>query len=338
MKICISSTQPKDIYDISLYRYDGKALCEELVNGDLDPLSIGSLENGNSECPDKGHEQVAITENSLEKGGTYYVSVLHVGGSGCGHIATFSSKGKQVEVQAKAKECFKIPEPKKGDSTPPEAKKVRVRTRLLDSSDHKPISGELMITDRESGKKRIIRLKEDSATSLSLSPDVTYRFKGKALGYHDKSVEKGFDSDTSFSLLLKSLEKGEKIVLSRIYFHPNTYAFRDQSQSALNALYRYMKKRDKARIEIQGHTASDRNIEEVNPLYRSKGPAWNFTGSAQELSLLRAKAVKKELVSRGIEAERMKTKGFGGSRKLVKDPQSQKEEQKNMRVEVRILK
>jgi outer membrane protein OmpA-like peptidoglycan-associated protein len=134
------------------------------------------------------------------------------------------------------------------------------------------------------------------------------------------------------------LGKGEKIVLRRIYFHPNTYAFREESRPSIQALYRYMEERPEARIEIQGHTASDRSIEETNPLYRDKGAAWNFTGTAEELSLLRAKAVKKELLSKGIEEDRLKAKGFGASEKLIENPETPSEEQKNMRVEVRILK
>ncbi len=337
LEVVVSSTDPKDIYDISLYRYDGKAICKELVHGDRSPLGIGSLEEESIDQMDGTHHPVAFQDKALEKGGSYFLSVLHVGGKGCGHIARIRADGKELEIRAKAKDCFQIQESRSKKAPKKKPSKLRLRTGLLDSAKHRSIAGELMLMDRKTGNKRFIDMKSDSTRTLKLHKGRTYRFKGEALGYHSKSVERSFDSDSSFFLRLRSLDKGEKIVLRRIYFHPNTYAFRDQSRSSLEALYRYMQQRPKAVIEIQGHTASDQTIENINPLYKDKGPAWKFTGTAKELSLLRAKAVKEELVEMGIDPERLRTKGFGASRKMVKDARSRREEKKNMRVEVRIL-
>ena len=338
INLAVSGTNPKDIYDVSLYRYDGEKVCKELVHGDRSPLSIGSLQKLNTEAKIKGHHPVAFQDQALKKGATYYLSVMHVGGKGCGHIALFRADGKKIEARAKARDCFKVPKSPDQENDEEKPEELSLTTGLLDSAENRSIAGEIMVMDRETGKKRFIELDEDSAQKVKLHQGRTYRFKGEALGYHSKLVEKELASDTSFFLRLSSLDKGEKIILRRIYFHPNTYAFRDQSRSSLRSLYKYMKERSKARIEIQGHTASDQRIDEINPLYKDKAAAWKFTGTAEELSRLRARAVKEKLVEMGIGKVRMQTKGLGASRKLVKDPRSQRQEQKNMRVEIRILK
>ncbi len=335
LNIRISSTNPKDLYEVTLYRYNGEEVCQELVHGNLTPF-----ERPNAPWKEeriKGHNPTGFQKLHLQKGNSYYLSVLHVRGKGCGHIATFTSKGKERTYHARAEDCFQVPELPQKDEAQKEKKQVTVRTGLEDSSDGARIAGELMIMNRKSGKKRFITFKGDSARTLQLRKGVPYRFSGEALGYDEKSTERSFETDSSFFLALSRKEKGERIVLKRIYFHPNTYAFREGSQRSIEALHRFLEQRPEVRIEIQGHTASDRTIEEKNPLYRDKGKAWNFTGTAEELSLLRAKAVKKELVSKGIEEERLEAKGFGASRKRVKNPQDQEEEQKNMRVEIRIL-
>lgn len=334
LEIAISSTDPEDIYDVSLYHYDGDSICKEVVHGDLSPTSIGSLGDNPDKKEVRGHHPVALKKDLEE--GVHYLSVLHVGGKGCGHIARFTGGERKLEVHAKARSCFRLPEEPEPEEE--EERKVELRVGLRDEADSSMISGELMVMEQESGKKRFLELEgKDGAEMVEVEAEKAYRFQGEALGYHDSSMVRSFEKDSSFFLPMKRLEKGEQMVLRRIYFHPNTYAFRDESQSSLDALFRFMKENPDRRIEIRGHTASDQSIKKANPLYRDKGKAWNFTGSAQELSELRAEAVKKELARKGIEGERMEVRGFGGERKLIENPKNKQEDQQNMRVELRIL-
>lgn len=334
LEVTISSTAPEDIYDVSLYHYDGDSICQEVVHGDLTPSAIASLGDNPDEKEVRGHHPVALKKDLEE--GIHYLSVLHVGGKGCGHIARFTGGDQRLEVHAKARSCFRLPEEPKPEEE--EERKVELRVGLRDEADSSVISGELMVMEQESGKKRFLELeRKDGAEKIDVEADKAYRFQGEALGYHDSSMVRSFEKDSSFFLPLKRLEKGERMVLRRIYFHPNTYAFRDESQSSLDALFRFMEENPDRRIEIRGHTASDQSIKKANPLYRDKGKAWNFTGTAQELSELRAEAVKKELNRKGIEGDRMEIRGFGGERKLIENPKNKQEEQQNMRVELRIL-
>lgn len=330
----IMGTRPEDVYDVSLYYHRGKDPCKELAHGDLNAIAPAA---STSEGNERGYNRVSFSDSGRAGKGAYYLSVLHLGGKGCGHIASFRSGGQKVEVRAKARKCFQVPQTSEPEAKKEEKERIELVTGLQDSLRDELIGGELMIMDLESGKKRFLELEGDSSRTVTIKRGRGYRLKGEALGYRSKSKKLRVRKDTASFLSLNGLEEGEKIVLERIYFHPNTYAFRDVSRSSLNALKRLLEQRPDLRIEIQGHTASDRTIEEVNPLYRDKGEAWNFTGTAEELSLLRAKAVKQEMIARDIDPDRMRTKGFGAKQKLVEEPRTQKEERKNMRVEVRIL-
>ena len=125
-------------------------------------------------------------------------------------------------------------------------------------------------------------------------------------------------------------------VMKSIYFHPNTYALKRESIGELQKLLNYLNNNPTASIEIQGHTNGDHRVAK-NKAYESLGPEWNFSGSAKELSLKRAEAIKKFLETNGIPESRLVPKGYGGKKPIIRDPQTNEEGQMNIRVEVVIL-
>jgi outer membrane protein OmpA-like peptidoglycan-associated protein len=90
------------------------------------------------------------------------------------------------------------------------------------------------------------------------------------------------------------------------------------------------------KIELQGHTNGNNKIGK-NKAYKTMGEEWNFRGSSKKLSMYRAEAIKKYLVTKGIDAKRISTNGFGGDRPIVENPKTLDAIEKNIRVEVRIL-
>ena len=90
-------------------------------------------------------------------------------------------------------------------------------------------------------------------------------------------------------------------------------------------------------IEIQGHTNGDHKIFK-NKAYVNLGEEWNFHGSSKHLSLKRSEAIKFFLVTNGVNSERLLAVGQGGQMPIIKDPETMEEGQKNIRVEVVILK
>lgn len=57
----------------------------------------------------------------------------------------------------------------------------------------------------------------------------------------------------------------------------------------------------------------------------------------KKLSIHRAEAIKKYLVEKGITAQRIVTKGYGGDHMIIPNARSMEAIQKNVRVEVLLL-
>ncbi|WP_396192114.1 OmpA family protein [Flavobacterium sp.] len=113
--------------------------------------------------------------------------------------------------------------------------------------------------------------------------------------------------------------KGTLIRLNNINFHINTFAVMANSKPSISELVRVLDKYPKIKIEIQGHICCvDKDVK--------------------NLSLDRAKQIKRILVYEGINERRIKVRGFGVSK--PKFPISEKTEfeaAQNRRVEIMIL-
>ncbi|HYC84433.1 MAG TPA: OmpA family protein, partial [Chryseosolibacter sp.] len=95
---------------------------------------------------------------------------------------------------------------------------------------------------------------------------------------------------------LKPIEKGAKVVLNNIFFETGKATLSPQSRLELSKAIDLMKTNPSMVIEVGGHT--DNVGEDV---------------SNMKLSHERAKAVRDYLVSGGIAAARLQSKGYGES-------------------------
>lgn len=113
--------------------------------------------------------------------------------------------------------------------------------------------------------------------------------------------------------------KGTLIRLNDINFHINTFAIMPKSKTTIMDLVRILDKYPKIKIEIQGHICCvDKDVK--------------------NLSLDRAKQVKRILVYEGINERRIKVKGFGVSKPKFEIPEKNEfEAAQNRRVEIMIL-
>jgi len=107
--------------------------------------------------------------------------------------------------------------------------------------------------------------------------------------------------------------------LNNIHFASNQSVFLKSSYKELTDLVEYLKLKPNLKIEIQGHTDSDGSVE-----------------SNIKLSKKRAHAIKRYLISKGIEAERLNTIGYGEKRPVA-DNSTKAGKQKNRRTEIRVL-
>lgn len=130
---------------------------------------------------------------------------------------------------------------------------------------------------------------------------------------------------------------GDILVLNKVFFYNNTYAFKPEANVELNQLVFFLKGNPEVNIEIQGHTANDSRQITPDPNFKGQGKAWNFKGSAFELSQKRAEAVQEFLIENGIDKKRLTAKGYGDSQKRIENAETFEEFEENMRVEILII-
>jgi len=108
--------------------------------------------------------------------------------------------------------------------------------------------------------------------------------------------------------------------LKDVFFDTGKASLRPESYKTLNEFVELMKAKPALIVEISGHT------DNVG------SPESNLT-----LSLQRANAVKNYLISKGISANRIETKGYGDTQAIDTNT-TEEGRQKNRRTEVRIIK
>ena len=98
--------------------------------------------------------------------------------------------------------------------------------------------------------------------------------------------------------------------------------------SDLKKLLKILKETPSIEIEIQGHVCC--TVKEPD--------GFDFDTGIENLSEARAETIKEYLVQNGIKAERLTTIGFGGTKKRFPEEKNIDEQNKNKRVEIKILK
>ena len=115
--------------------------------------------------------------------------------------------------------------------------------------------------------------------------------------------------------MLDELYTSGHFVTHGIHFDVNSATLKPESMGVINDVVNYMKLHADLKLEIDGHTDSDGG-DELN----------------QELSEQRAASVKEAIVSGGIDATRLSTKGYGASKPIAANDTPENKAQ-NRRVE-----
>jgi outer membrane protein OmpA-like peptidoglycan-associated protein len=149
--------------------------------------------------------------------------------------------------------------------------------------------------------------------TLTLSPGGTIiKIEKKELQVIDKP-------QNEYDLYPFTLNQDSIILLKNIYFEKAKPTVLSASYEELRKLASILKRKDKLRIRVEGHTD---NVGNKNSLI--------------ELSSLRAEEIKKFLISEGVFENRITTKGYGDTRPISEN-RNEKEKQRNRRVEIRLL-
>ncbi len=151
----------------------------------------------------------------------------------------------------------------------------------------------------------------------------------------------GANQEVIVPFALERVKRGDYIEMDNVVFFGNSSIFTPESERELLELVAMMEENPDYKIRLHGHTNGEPQGEII-----ARGESANFfaveqtskrtAGSAKELSTWRAEAVKEFLISKGIEASRITTKGEGNKQPIF-DPKGT-HAGGNDRVEVEITK
>ena len=212
---------------------------------------------------------------------------------------------------------------------------VRVQATAKDKKTSKPVHAEITLIETGTERQLTNATGTDKWQGL-IEKNKKYKLVGKALGYQDTELEID-SSNKDIVLLMEALNVGDNFVMNSIYFHPNTYALKRESEADLQKLLEFLVENPGTNIEIQGHTNGDKRIARKKGS-RSLGAEWSFSGSSKKLSAHRAEVIRNILIQNGIAAGRLTVKGYGGSKPIIEHPKTMSQGQKNIRVEIEIIK
>lgn len=125
---------------------------------------------------------------------------------------------------------------------------------------------------------------------------------------------------------------GQKNVLANVTFKDSDDEFKPGTKyiEAIDSLYKFLSDNPGIKIEVQGHV----NTNPVLGITKVDGKPYR---TEQELSQLRAEVVCKLLYKKGIDPERLVSRGYGGTMKKILCPKTKEECYKNIRVEVLVI-
>ncbi|MFN8356740.1 MAG: OmpA family protein [Spirosomataceae bacterium] len=195
--------------------------------------------------------------------------------------------------------------------------------QLLDKETRKVLKDpKVKILDVEA--KTIIDAKvENDIANVTLEIGRSYKFSASALGYGFFVRPFKPDSSEAFKdrvkrIPLSLLKKDEVVALNDITFETGKADLKPDSFEELDRLVTLMKDNEKIQVELSAHT-DDVGNDDTN----------------LKLSEKRAKSVMDYLVSKGIKADRMTSKGYGETQPLVPND-SDENRAKNRRVQFKI--
>jgi outer membrane protein OmpA-like peptidoglycan-associated protein len=134
------------------------------------------------------------------------------------------------------------------------------------------------------------------------------------------TADPGFD--------ITNVPLGKTFILKNIYFPMGRHFPRETSNEELEKLLQAMKENPTMSIQIEGHVCCVTAVPD----------AYDLDSHQLDLSINRARFIYEFLKARGVDASRLKYIGFGKSRPIVINEQTEEEASVNRRVEIRILK
>lgn len=349
----------RDSFEVTLYHYaKGEDFCSDVYDNKLSPEKYSFYKNLKKENAN------TLKEKTFQavKGQFYYLCILNTTLTNCGYGLHLNIGKDTLEMVSLYSTCLHdiselVINKRDQQKTKPiniisnvsnkapianlvAPANITIKCAVTDGKKNIHLESKLRIIDERTGKEIKIESENQGEFNFNVEKNKNYKVECSSLGYknfdYSVNISKAISSTNLFIVQMKPLKMGNNFVMKNIYFHPNTYALRKESQPELVTLAEYMNSNNTIKIEIQGYTNGDKRIRK-NKAYKKLGGEWNFDGGAKKLSRRRAAAIKEYLLLEDINPERIMTKGFGGDKMIVKRPRTMEDIQKNIRVEVRIV-
>jgi outer membrane protein OmpA-like peptidoglycan-associated protein len=196
---------------------------------------------------------------------------------------------------------------------------------VYDADTKKPLATHFDLIDLSTGKVAVSSASDETNGSYLVSLPTGKRYalnasKDNYLFYSDNFELKESHSAEPFikDVAMMPIKAGESIVLKNIFYETDKFDLKKESMIELDRLVAFLNKNPKVNFEISGHT------DNVGT------KAYN-----QTLSEKRAKSVYDYLLSKGISAARMSSKGYGDT-KPVAENTTDKGRSQNRRTEFMI--
>ena len=309
----IKPVRPTDDYDFLLFKYTDSTFCKNFMMRKLIPVRsnisrVSDEDSGNTglsptskvEYETRGKGFSYSRSITVKKGEQYMLVLDNVYDSGKGHTIFFHTV-KEINFSGKTI----------GD-------------------DSLPIAANISVLEK-SGKV-VAKTKSDKITGeynftipLQIARKYTLMYYNDSSFFDIKTLLVGANQRDSINykpVVLAKLKEDKAYKLKNILFYGDSSGILPESETTLEGLYDFLIIHNKMKICIEGH------------IHPSGGRSLNWN---QQLSERRAMAVYTYLVNRGIEKERLSTKGFGGTRPLFPGTASEFLARQNRRVEIRII-
>ncbi len=188
---------------------------------------------------------------------------------------------------------------------------------VKDAETMSPLAARVSITD-DIGSAQLYdgEATEDGLLVTDLTAG-TYNAHLTYPGYMPSDEVLAFEQDT-LTILMQRIREGKKVVLHNLFFATNKTQILPESEAALEELAGFLTDNPTVEIRITGHT-----------------DAVGSDAANQRLSEGRAKAVREDLIMRGVNAERITSEGKGESEPIA-DNETEEGRALNRRVEFTI--
>ena len=191
----------------------------------------------------------------------------------------------------------------------------------------------IQVRDSETGNPVIasVNIKDKRRSSLYSGSDLYFNaekytkltIKCDAPGYFflDKNITIYADSSRELLINMKPVSKGKILKIDKLEFTRATADIIPGTEMILTRVKDFLLLNAELNIEIHGHVNNE----------------GNDNANSRKLSKKRARKIMRYFIQSGVDRKRLSYKAFGNKHPIYVNPQNEREEQANRRVEIKIL-